>query len=466
MTLQKLLALLLIFSVACKNTDREKNNFNEDALKNLPQEVAIDTFGKQIEPPIVVQVSSFSGKQNQINKENISFAADSLTIEDKPFQKFILKQDADTIFHCKEGTVLKIEQGTFVSSAETNPVSDDITLMIKEYYSISDIILGNLSTQSGGNILETGGMIFIQAFNNDNECFIKDGKSIEISFPFDKHKKDMMLFSGNFINGILNWSKIPNDSIQPIELQAEYPGGYNSLRRFLEKKIEIPDSLADINISEVALVKFFIDEAGMPVVVSIKNKIHQVFNDLIAKAFSQMPRWRPARRNGVPIKSSIHYQTITFFNDEKTTYDTIYQREFEKRITDTTINDLTIAEISHYIFSVSKLGWINCDRFYNEPKPKTSLSVELKNTDGLDVKLVFHSFKAILHGKRKTNGVLFEDVPENETVTIVAIKKENSNNYISLSKSSTSDKVVKELKFEKVTLQGLKDKLKRLDNLN
>src|SRR6185503_10880866 len=113
------------------------------------------------------------------------------------------------------------------------------------------------------------------------------------------------------------------------------------------------------------------------------------YNKIIQTVFFKMPRWKPATQNGKPVKSSF-VQPITYFLIEGAGEypDTAFKKEFEKMIDSDTalINELPSIAISNYIFSTSKLGWINCDRFYSEKGQKLDLFVKAEGYDELAVK--------------------------------------------------------------------------------
>lgn len=170
----------------------------------------------------------------------------------------------------------------------------------------------------------------------------------------------------------------------------------------------------------------------------------------------------PAKRNGIPIKST-YSQTITFYSEEQNINDTLFKKNFETTINDTNISNVKTADIRHYIFSTSKLGWINCDRFYNSPKPRTDLYVDCGNYTELDIKLVFHSFKAVLDNYASKTANKFQNIPDDEAITVVVVKKLNNDTFISLTESNTSIKSVTNLVFEKVTMDRLKLKIAELN---
>ncbi len=75
------------------------------------------------------------------------------------FQNFKINTAKDTIIRGEKGTVLFISKASF----EGTPANATIDFRLKEAYSFSDIISENLSTQSGNKLLQTGGMIYVDA---------------------------------------------------------------------------------------------------------------------------------------------------------------------------------------------------------------------------------------------------------------------------------------------------------------
>jgi hypothetical protein len=76
-------------------------------------------------------------------------------------------------------------------------------------------------------------------------------------------------------------------------------------------------------------------------------------------------------------------------------------------------------ETAVYAFQSQKLGWINCDRFANIKKPKTTLKVVCDNRN-TRVKIIFKNFKSILRGTfDKDNTLILPAIPINEPVYLV-----------------------------------------------
>ena len=471
---QLLVSALIILLLSCNSTDKQKEQVNspswtKDTIATVPKrgEINPDTTTIIEKKPVTFRIKKTqkvaidnSDLQVQTSLEN-----DFKTIEQN-FQDFVINTNFDTTILCKEGTVFKIRHASFLIASNLTEVKGTITFQVKEFYKISDILSARLTTHSNENIIETGGMLFIQATSDGQLCKLKDNSAIEISFPFTEKKDSMLLFSGSWTNQKIDWKLFPpNEANQKeiVEEIAAFPGGTVALNNFMLRNLVYPDSLADMGIGGMVQMDFVIDETGKAKDVNFKNRSQKGFKDAILNTFSKMPRWKPAKRNGVPIKST-YSQSITFYNEEHNINDTIFKNNFEAAINDTNINKVNTADIRQYIFSTSKLGWINCDRFYNSPKPRTDFYVDCGNYTELDIKLVFHSFKAILDNYASKTTYKFQNIPDDEAVTVVVVKKLNNETFISLTESNTNLKSINNLAFEKVTMDKLKQKLEQLNN--
>lgn len=461
----KLLILLSIICLsACTSRNKSKTISHTTYTVLKATNISADTLPGQINESAIIRKTKKEGSYTKDPPIISLYGRGDLSYDEVPVQAFTIRQNSDTTLYCKEGTIINIAKESF-ETINTNPEIENITVTVKEYYSIADIVLANLTTTSGEQILETGGMLFVEAFCGNEECQLRGGKSLEVRFPVNKKKEGMTTFTGDYVNGKMNWSEASSPVFLQTEQTAEFPGGTGALRKFLEKNIVFPDSLAYNDIGETVLLDFVIDETGNPVDVIVKNKTQQAFRKIVLDTYAKMPRWRPAMQNGKPLRSRFS-QTISFLNSDETTFDTVYQKAFEENVKDTTINNLNPEEISYYVLSVSKLGWINCDRLYNDPGPKKDFFVKVDDYDwsDLDIKIVFHSFKSILSGTNIPHGTVFNNIPLDEKVTVIATRKTNDINYIAITEASTSEKIVANLIFEKVTMQQLKQKLEQLSS--
>jgi len=110
-----------------------------------------------------------------------------------PTHEFTVSSLKDTTLFGEQGTRIFIGSNTF-QYLDGKPVTDSITIQLKEFYDKADIILGELSTESNDKLLETGGMLNLKAFAQDKEVEIQSGKKIVVHFPKRNGNKKMSLF--------------------------------------------------------------------------------------------------------------------------------------------------------------------------------------------------------------------------------------------------------------------------------
>ena len=450
-------------------------------------------------------------------------AGTNLSVSDifKHFEKqpqiFSIQANRDTIIVCKEGTSIKIKANSFISEKTGKEISGIVHIEVKEYYKLSDIMLSNLSTRSGNEILETGGMIHIAATSDRENCIIKQGNEIEIGFPYAMKIDDMALFNGEWTNEIINWKlakTITVDEIrateevivteeevvsevldnQIVEQMPEFPGGDIALKKYTEQNANYPFSVLKNRIEGTVKVRCTVDNFGFISNIWVVEGLDSSLDKVAVNLVSKMPRWSPGRQGGravavsytIPVKFTFK---DSFFTDEevrqlKKLEETIknvkinYQRsnyrvnnedfkkEFEKKVNDDNFQKTNISEVNRYVFGVSKLGWLNCDRFYSLSGQKTDYSILIDQPENAIVTLIFQRFKSIISGWAESDRITFKNVPLGEKVIIEAIKTVNDQIFLAVQEAEITNKDLKELQFKPVTMDLLKKELDKLNKLN
>lgn len=284
----------------------------------------------------------------------------------KPFKKqhqvFEINTQNDTTITCKEGTVLNISKGSFINPKIGKPITGKVDLKVIEYYKLSDILLANLSTTSNGKQLETGGMLHMEAIQNDINLVLKADKTIDISFPTQTKKPGMQLFSGEWNNEIINWNLENIEEFEQLDLSEDvliesiddliltdevlednihvpynlveqvplFPGCENkneairkqctndAISKFINRNFNT-DIGAMLNLSGTQRINciFTIDQQGK--IVSIRTRApHPRLSEEAERVINLLPQMTPGRQRGktvavpysLPIIFSIEGQTV------------------------------------------------------------------------------------------------------------------------------------------------------------
>ena len=100
------------------------------------------------------------------------------------------------------------------------------------------------------------------------------------------------------------------DSIEDIiclepDKMPMYPGGADALRRFLTDEVTYPAPAQRAGMQGKVIVGFTIGKDGSVTNIAIVRPCHRYFDAEAVRVIQQMPKWKPALRNGKPV--SVHY---------------------------------------------------------------------------------------------------------------------------------------------------------------
>ncbi|MFM7022212.1 MAG: anti-sigma factor family protein [Flavobacteriales bacterium] len=163
--------------------------------------------------------------KNVMAADSIAAADDNTNLK---IQHFTINTAKDTVIETEGGIVLAIPASGF-ADAHGKTISGSVEIVVKEALTPSQIISAGLSTTSNGELLETGGMFYVNAFAGGQSLSIK--KAIYAQVPTNEIKPGMMLFSGEKTkDGKINWvnPKALEKSLVPVEIASLnfYPKDY------------------------------------------------------------------------------------------------------------------------------------------------------------------------------------------------------------------------------------------------
>src|SRR5688572_25045769 len=134
----------------------------------------------------------------------------TLSRDSIPSQFITVDNSKDETFTTANGAIIKIDKGTFSDN--------QVKLEVKEAYSIEQMVLAGLTTESNGKPLSSGGMIYINATESD----VSINKPINISIPANYYDNRMQLFEGEEKDGKINWinpEPLPSKDSLPQHLE-------------------------------------------------------------------------------------------------------------------------------------------------------------------------------------------------------------------------------------------------------
>ncbi len=94
-------------------------------------------------------------------------------------------------------------------------------------------------------------------------------------------------------------------------LQPEFPGGRDGRFGYLSKTVHYPDSAFESGIQGKVRVRFVVEKNGRITNVQVMQSDNAVLNAEALRVVKNMPRWKPARKDGEPVRVTFELP-ITF----------------------------------------------------------------------------------------------------------------------------------------------------------
>ena len=441
--------------------------------------------GKEIEV-IAVPVNDTINKKPEADKKKI--IQDFFAELEKEKQSFVVNNQKDTVIWGKEGTALLIPANVFGGSGA-------VTITMKEYYSYKDIITNQLTTCSDNRLLISGGMLHITATINGKEADIQPNKSIRWFMP-DTSKssmQNMQLFNGEIRDASLRRSSETSDTmvvdytpgnINWVPQMNYFTGNYfYTYVRVLDLRDEPIKTRTtksgkvgkfyiapDATITKAELEDYLVTKRGYARVI-IREK-----SDVRRMGFPFRRRYRLSNQAlgdsvWVELSTARRYNfavsdTIVTTTPVRGWYD-FYVYDGKRPISrfDTAFSKQNLNNLANkFSVDIRTLGWVNCDEFLRDTRPKVDYVVKLSEpaTDYYTV-LVFDRIKSMMNGFTRGDQVTFSNLPLGEPVTIISVGVKEGKPVAAMHKTLLSKTIFDGLQFEETTPAEFKEKTGTMD---
>ena len=406
------------------------------------------------------------------------------------YNRFVVDNTRQCEFIGRRGTRLVFPANIF---EDENGVSaqGSIEIVMKECYDLDEILAEKLSTTSDGRIIETAGMVHIEATQGGVPLRLKKDEQYTIFFPAQgKSSAGFELFYGNpTMDGIVNWtpasagltatpaSNAASASIREecfIQIcesefrrrtQISEMDYFNwelmdgqTLNQWFVSNFNPDADMVDDFCSDklISRIAFQVNADGSFKDYYIAHESKTVYDRVIAEFLSSMP---PLNLSKVmPVYSVDHQCVLTFGHQQGSSSDQFVER-FAKRFDYADdlqpMTEVNGSDLDYYMFSSTELGWLNCDRFVNESAPLVEFRVKARTTDGSSVSMVFEDRKSIVRGIKMGDEFVFSGVPDDRKVRLVAVDNNGGNPVMQEARTVTSHKSHHMNSYQPMTLAKL-----------
>lgn len=401
---------------------------------------------------------------------------------EKPLQEFVIDNKRDTMLYGKEGTALLIPANSFNTNGK-------VTISLKEYYSYEDIITNKLSTMSDGSQLETGGMLYITASVNGQEVALSRKKSIRWFLPDTSADiNGMQLFTGTQSQQKqeddkpaekLNYdtAAIVSGNNGPVNWRPTSNGFANDFINLRVRAIDLRDLPFKTVSNKKYKAYYYINSESSLSKEELRDSLQKkypYYDKIIIAGKRKKKEWAPTlilspNRDSYEIAYSIG-DTAWLHPAEAKVYklsiiDTLaYTNRSSTSAFSASVNSELKKVASKYSVDINKLGWVNCDRFYNDNRPKVEYVVNLNDeASGYYTVLVFDRIKSMMSGYLAGNKVVFSGVPSGETARVISVGVKKGKAVSAMRPVRIAATILNDLQFEETTPSSFKETAAALD---
>ena len=443
------------------NASSKKEKINNAG--NLPTSYPATTDQKMITVPEKKQnISDLNAIQTTDEEKNKQLLLQFFNTVEKPSQQFVINNYKDTNLVCMQGTRVFIPANVFVYTNNT-AVSSAITIEIKEFYSYQDIVSSKLSTTSDGGQLVSGGMLYIAAKQNGKEVVLANTKKMFIKMPATDYDEQMQLFTGqkqtagagnsgtdyayDYNNDNINWK--PAGQFQGLKRS-----------RFMIKTFDpYGQPYQTIEKNNGTIVGKFIIKRNCPmsnadVLKGLKGHFELFYDKIkLRRSWSNRPGRLFSRSKWPIVGDSVMMEYTTAKRLKLVSK--IDMEKYEKQLLKDSIQwNERVKSIPFYEFEISKMGFMNCDRFQNNTDPKVEFTLNLgeeENAANFFSVLAFDNYRSVMQGYCGKNKLLFSGIPKYSNVHLVCVGVKNGKVLSCIKSMQVGTEEVKGLKFEETT---------------
>jgi hypothetical protein len=422
-------------------------------------------------------------------------------------QHFEIDANSDFSIEGENGTQIYIPSNSFINeNGET--ITGKVEIELIEVLSVADFIKTNLQTLSNGNLLQSEGMLFIDAKSNGQTVTLSSDKKLQIELPKINNydvASNIRIFSGAYDSiGNINWSENPKleNKLIPLPLELfdykrwvsfgfkrvlnnngyQAPGNdevvdsltfkHPSLENTFIATREFEERYDHIMSAEWAIGHYtsyysttvqtgqMIKDSAISLIYLNNLDKDLWYCDSLAHTYMKTWEGKQLDKKGF---SEIEIDEI------------IGAFERQNKIVTARRNKQTARRVLTNSFSVSKLGWINCDQFYNNPNAKESnIMASVSNLDEYEfatVSLIINGRRIALNGTSSDNveytftgkSEPYTRLPIGETATIFALSYKNDKPYIGIKEFVISEKESFNIELVERSIEDINEKLKRIN---
>lgn len=212
----------------------------------------------------------------------------------------------DTIWISKSGTVISSKDSAHMYKLVVREQSDTQKVKVKAFQIDGTILYEtNYSPYLPKPVLNGFSKRYFDGQLADERVYTNGELNGHHSTYWDNgriRRKDLYE-NGKFISGNCYGFNGGDTTWFPYESFSKFPGGTDSLRRFIMKNFKYPPDAKHGRIQGTVKVKFMITQDGSVDFIEVINSVHPLLDSEALRIVGLMPKWIPATQDGRLVKT-------------------------------------------------------------------------------------------------------------------------------------------------------------------
>jgi hypothetical protein len=375
--------------------------------------------------------------------------------------------DKKTTVTGAEGTIIHVDPSR-LETVDGSPLRNSIEIELLEMTDISSMILNNTQTVSNGQILVTGGAYYLNMTSDGKQLKMKQGKGLEVEFP-RLTENEMGLFLGERDNlGQIFWT--PTNTT------------------FRKKYLTLVDSTEfvkqtkpiKLNSSDNRVLYLVFEDLTFPELLQYDNVRFRVNDDCEFNPEEAKNYWYDVNIDKSNTKGE-YIITLNGFDNNGQVIHRKYEatpalegQDYEKAMRtnkdkyDKIIERQEVLKSTYESVELMNFGWVNCDRFLNDPNPKTNIQLIVKNDSltGARMYAIFTDINSIMstqYWRGMKDTASFVNIPSDKKLKIIALSaKDKTPYYFETTINTTTERKVY-IDFMPTTQEEVRENIKRIN---
>lgn len=383
---------------------------------------------------------------------------------------FVINNHQDTFLWSQNNTLIYVPANAFLTDKNNHQVE----LYVKEYTCAGESLAQEISTiTTDHRLLTSSTILHLEARQGNSEIPLQPRQELRLHFlrPQSPSSHSLSLWGGQ----PQAWTPLDFDRPKLFNHMLKI-GPYNTKKFANGQTIDSwekehlgirPDEEQLLWKEKPFLhLRFVINKRGMIENLRFKEPVTNRFQRRIIQEMATYPRCRPYMINGAPQRVQCEYAFHVHQAEPKYREDVSYIHAIQrnKTILETrNVDHIDDLELKYNIFNTKQLGWLAVGRA--QPiQQGVDLIVELEADIAADVKVLMHESRAIILGRRQGNQVLFEGLPKNKAIHVIALGQRAKQPIYAEALANSSDGTISELSFNRTSYEELRTVIREMDH--